>query len=69
MSGQNFQSDRISNSVSGVALSWFASYVTGRTQSVKIVSVISKERVLTCCVTQSSDWGPQLYCDYTVPLG
>ena len=30
--------------VSGDALSWFASYLTGRTQSVKIGSVMSKER-------------------------
>ena len=38
--------------VSGDALSWFASYLTGRTQSVKMGSVISKERVLKCCVPQ-----------------
>ena len=31
--------------VSGVARSWFASYLTGRTQTVKIGSVMSKERV------------------------
>ena len=30
--------------VSGVALSWFATNLTGRTQSVKIGSVMSKER-------------------------
>ena len=55
--------------VSGVALSWFVSYLTGRTQSVKIGSVWSKERVLKCCFSQGSVFGPQLYCDYTVPLG
>ena len=54
--------------VSGDALSWFASYLTGRTQSVKIGSVMSKERVLKCCVPQGSVLGPQLYCDYTIPL-
>ena len=55
--------------VSGDALSWFASYLTGRTKSVKIGSVMSKERVLKCCVPQGSVLGPQLYCDYTIPLG
>ena len=55
--------------VSGVALSWFASYLTGRTQSVKIESVMSKERVLKCCHPQGAVLGPQLYCDYTIPLG
>ena len=55
--------------VSGDALSWFASYLTGRTKSVKIASVISKERVLKCSVSQGSVLGPQLYCDYTIPLG
>ena len=29
--------------VSGDALSWFASYLTGKTQSVKIGSVMSKD--------------------------
>ena len=46
--------------VSGDALSWFVSYLTGRTQSVKIGSVMSKERVLKCCVPQGSVLGPQL---------
>ena len=55
--------------ISEVARSWFASYLTGRTQSLKIGSVMSKERVLKCCVPQSSVLGPQLYCDYTIPLG
>ena len=44
--------------VSGVALSWFASYLTGRTQSVTIGSVMSKERIVKCCVPQGSALGP-----------
>ena len=32
--------------VSGVALSWFASYLNNRTQSVKIANVMSKKQVL-----------------------
>ena len=55
--------------VSGDALSGFASYPTGRIQSVKIGSVMSKDRVLKYCVPQGSVLGPQLYCDYTIPLG
>ena len=55
--------------VSGDVFYWFASYLTGRTQSIKIGSVMSKERVLKCCVPQGSVWGPLLYCDYTIPLG
>ena len=53
--------------VSGDELSWFASYLSGRTQSVS--SVMSNERVLKFCVPQGSVLGPQLYCDYTIPLG
>ena len=52
--------------VSGDALSWFASYETGRTQSVKIDSVMFKEIVLKCCVFPGSILGPQLDCDYTI---
>ena len=55
--------------VSGVALSWFTSYLTGRTQSDKIGSGMSKEGVLKCCVHQGSVLGPQLYSDYEIPLG
>ena len=55
--------------VCGVALSWFGSYLTGRTQSVKIGNAMSKERVFKCCVLQGSILGPQLYCGYTIPLG
>ena len=43
--------------VSGVVFSWFASYLTDRTQSVKICSVMSEERVLKCCVPQGSILG------------
>ena len=53
-------------SVSRVALSWFASYIASRTQSVKIGSVMSKDRDLKCCVSQGSVLGPQLYFDYTI---
>ena len=55
--------------VSGAVLSWFESYLNGRTQSLKIGNVMSIKKILKCCVPQGSVLGPQLYCDYTTPLG
>ena len=56
-------------SFSGVDLSWVASYLADRSQSVKKGNVMSDDRVLKCCVAQGSVLGPQLYCDYTIPVG
>ena len=36
--------------VNGAVLSWFESYLNGRTQSVKIGNVMSIKKVLKCCV-------------------
>ena len=55
--------------INGLALQWFETYLTGRTQSVKINSEMSEKKTLKCCVPQGSVLGPPLYCDYTIPLG
>ena len=47
----------------------FESYLTGRTQSVKIEGQASKPKCLCCCVPQSSVLGPKSYCIYCRPIG
>ncbi len=55
--------------VKGTALSWFKSYLTGRSQSVVIQGSRSAEKDLKCGVPQGSVLGPILFCAYTSPLG
>ena len=54
--------------VTGVALNWFQSYLTNRTQSVKISDCLSDEQVLQYGVPQGSVLGPLLFTLYTTPL-
>ena len=54
--------------ISGTALNWFQSYLTGRTQSVLINGNKSQPRNLSCGVPQGSVFGPILYLLYTAPL-
>jgi len=54
--------------VSGVALSWFRCYVSGRSQSVSCHGPASQSRTFTYGVPQGSDLGPLLICDYLRPL-
>ena len=49
----------------GVALDWFASYLTARTQSVKVSGVMSQSLTLHCGVPQGSVLGPTLFTVYT----
>ena len=50
------------------ALSWFKSYLSGRTQTVSINNMNSKPSNLVCGVPQGSVLGPVLFSLYTVPL-
>ena len=52
----------------GLALEWFHSYISDRTQSVKIGTSISHPKSLSCGVPQGSVLGPLLFIMYTSPL-
>ena len=51
------------------ALSWFQSYLTGRSQCVAIGSRTSSAKYLTFGVPQGSVLGPRKYCLYSKPIG
>ena len=57
--------------ITGVALSWLASFLTGREQSVVVYGVTSEAALLTSGVPQGSILGPLLFrmIMYTNPLG
>lgn len=55
--------------VKGIALDWFRSYLTGRSQAVVVQGSRSSSKVLQCGVPQGSVLGPILFCCYTAPLG
>ena len=54
--------------VSGKALDWFKSYLTGRSQRIKIGSCLSSRSDLSLGVSQGSVLGPLLHTLYTTPL-
>ena len=55
-------------SVGGRCLDWFKSYLSDRTQCIKIGSVLSEARKLKFGVPQGSVLGPILFSLYTTPL-
>ena len=55
--------------IKGKAYEWFRSYLTGRTQSVRIDGTDSSVCPLTCGLPQGSVLGPLLFLLYTSPLG
>ena len=54
--------------ITGKALSWLTSYLTDRTQFVKVANEHSTIRNLSCGVSQGSVLAPILYSMYTAPL-
>ena len=50
--------------INGVAHAWFESYLTGRTQRIRIGDVWSLAKLLLYCVPQSSVLGPLLFLIY-----
>jgi len=56
-------------SISGLALDWFSTYLSPRTQSVYLNGNYSSDALLTCGVPQGSVLGPLLFTLYTTPLG
>ena len=55
--------------ISDVALSWFGSYLSNRSQFVNVRGAQSEANSLPCGVPQGSVLGPVLYLLYTSPLG
>ena len=54
--------------VSGKALNWFKSYLTGRSQRIKLGNCLSSRSDLSFGVPQGSVLGPLLFTLYTTPL-
>ena len=55
--------------IKGTALQWFTSYLSNRTQSVKIERKYSSPQPLKFGIPQGSVMGPILFTMYTSPLG
>ena len=51
--------------ITGNALDWFRSYLTGRIQRVFIEDSVSVDQELDFGVPQGSVLGPRIYCMYT----
>ena len=54
--------------ITGDALDWFRSYLSGRIQRVVIEDSVSVDQELAFGVPQGSVLGPRIYCMYTKPV-
>ena len=54
--------------ITGNALDWFRSYLTGRIQRVVIEDSVSVDQELDFGVPRGSVLGPRIYCMYTKPV-
>ena len=54
--------------ITGNALDWFRSYLTGRIQRVVIEDSVSVDQELDFGVTQDSVLSPKIYCMYNKPV-
>ena len=61
---------RLSNvsGITGNAIDWFRSYLTGRIERVVIEDSVSADQELDFGVPQGSLLGPKIYCMYTKPV-
>ena len=55
--------------ITDVPLDWFTSYLSDISQKVSIAGTYSVSRFLESSVPQGSVLGPQLYSQYTKPIG
>ena len=55
--------------IDGVALKWFHSYLSGRSQCIQIDGICSLDTMLKWGVPQGSVLGPMLFLIYILPLG
>ena len=54
--------------ITGEALDWFGSYISGRIQQVVIKDSVSVDQELGFVAPQGSVLGPKIYCMYTKPF-